>query len=97
MDDIQTEYLRCVSENICIRLVCASCVWTVLRCVFCVSVGIYIQTACMFGKCLMWYESFIHSIDMCLDYSIEVYASNTLNAYFLHFHIYESCVVCVLD
>jgi hypothetical protein len=39
-------------------------------CVFCVSVGICIRIACMFGKCIMGYEYFIYSIDMCLDVSI---------------------------
>jgi hypothetical protein len=45
-------------------------VWIVMRCVFYVSVGIYIQIACMFGKCIMGYDYFIYSIDMCLDVSI---------------------------
>ena len=42
-------------------------VWIVLRCVFYVSVGIYIHIACMFGKCIMGYECFIYSKDMCLE------------------------------
>jgi hypothetical protein len=45
-------------------------VWIVWRCVFYVSVGIYIHIACMFGKCIMGYEHFIYIIDMCLDVSI---------------------------
>ncbi len=44
--------------------------WIVLWCVFDVSVGIYIHIAFMFGKCIMGYEYFIYSIDMCLGFSI---------------------------
>ncbi len=44
--------------------------WIVLRCVFYVCVGIYIHIASMFGKCIMGYDYFIYSIDMCLDVSI---------------------------
>ena len=44
--------------------------WIALRCVFYVSVGMYIHIACMFDKCIMGYEYFIYSIDMCLDFSI---------------------------
>ncbi len=47
-----------------------ACVWIALRCVFYVSVGKYIHIACMFGKCIMGYEYFIYSIDMCFDFSI---------------------------
>ena len=45
--------------RICIRLVCASCVWIVVRCVFYVSVGIYIHIVCMFGKCIIvvWWST----------------------------------------
>ena len=46
------------------------CVEIALRCVFYLSVGIYIHIACMFGKCIMGYEYFIYRIDMCLDFSI---------------------------
>jgi hypothetical protein len=45
-------------------------VWIALRCVFHVRVGIYIHITCMFGKCIMGYEYFIYSIDMCSDVSI---------------------------
>jgi hypothetical protein len=45
-------------------------VWIALWCVFYVSVGIYIHMACMFGKCIMGYECFIYSIDMCSEFSI---------------------------
>jgi hypothetical protein len=72
MNDMQTECLRCVFENICFRLVCASDVWIALRCVFYVSVGISTHIACMFGKCLMGYGCFIYSIDMCLDFSVSI-------------------------
>ncbi len=36
--------------------------WIVLRCVFHVSVGIYIDIAWMFGKCIMGYEYFIYML-----------------------------------
>ena len=45
-------------------------VWIALRCVFYFSVGMCILMACMFDKCIMGYEYFIHSIDMFLDISI---------------------------
>jgi hypothetical protein len=70
MNDRQTACLRCVFYKIFIRLVCASCDSIALRCVFYVSVGIYIHIACMYGKCIMGYEYFIYRIDMCLDVSI---------------------------
>jgi hypothetical protein len=38
--------------------------------VFYVSVGISLHIACMFDKCIMGYEYFIYSTDMCLDISI---------------------------
>ena len=93
-------------ENICLRLVCASCVLIVLSCVFYVSVGISIHIACMFGRCIMGYECFIYSIDLCFPFGpgffckksetfpYEVYARDTLNAYSLHLHIYDRCGVC---
>ena len=66
-----TPVLRCVFENMCVRFVFTSCVDRIaLRCVFHVSVGIYINIACMFGTCIMGYEYLIYSIDMCLDFSI---------------------------
>ncbi len=40
--------------------------WIALRCVFCVRAGIYIHIVWMFGKCLMGYEYFMYSIDMCV-------------------------------
>jgi hypothetical protein len=60
----------CVLEYMHSTCLCIICVEIALSCVFCVRVGICIRIACMFGKCLMGYESFIDSIDMCLDVSI---------------------------
>jgi hypothetical protein len=51
--------------SICFYVVCGSYCG-----VFYVSVGIYIHIACMFGKCIMGYEYFIYSTDMCLALSI---------------------------
>ena len=52
-------------RSICFYVVCGSYCG-----VFDASVGIYIHMACMFGTCIMGYEYFIYSIDMCLDLSI---------------------------
>jgi hypothetical protein len=41
-------------------------VWIVLFVCF-MSVWEYIHIVCMFGKCIMGYDYFIYSIDMCLD------------------------------
>ena len=30
----------------------------------------YVHIACMFGKCIMGYEYFIDSIDICFDFSL---------------------------
>jgi hypothetical protein len=60
----------CVLEYMHSTCLCIMCVEIALRCVFCVRVGIYIHIACMFGKCIMGYEYFIYSMDMCLDFVI---------------------------
>jgi hypothetical protein len=70
---IEVCVLECM-RSICFRMYAFDLflrrVWIVLRCVFYVRVGIYIHIACMFGKCIMGYEYFIYSIDMCGDVSI---------------------------
>jgi hypothetical protein len=61
-------------SGVCLRLYAFDLflrrVWIELSCAFGVSVGIYIHIACMFGKCIMGYEYFMYSIEMCLDFSI---------------------------
>jgi hypothetical protein len=83
-----------VFENICIRLVCASCVWIVLCCVLCVSVAICIRIACMFGKCIMGlsYLQHRHVFRLWL-FHIKCMPA-TLNACSLHLRIYAHCGVC---
>ena len=46
------------------------CVDRIEACVLWYGVGIYVHFFCIFGKCIMGYEYFIYSIDMCLALSI---------------------------
>ena len=59
----------CVLEDMHSTCLCIMCFDRIEVCV-CVSVGISLHIACMFGKCIMGYEYLIYSIDMCLDFSI---------------------------
>ena len=56
--------------------------------VFCVSVGVYIHIACMFGKwIIVWGTTryFIYNIDMCLDeVSTHLYSTDTLTRAHTH-------------
>ncbi len=42
----------------------------IFKCIFLAFAYLFRIFAFMFGKCLMGYEYFIYSIDMCLDFSI---------------------------
>ncbi len=95
MDYIEREYFQvCVLEYMHLTCLCIMCVDRIDECIY-VSVGIYIHIACMLGKCILGYEYFIYSKTCFLTFPYEVYASNTLNAYSLHVHVYDRCGVCV--
>jgi hypothetical protein len=62
-------------------------VWIVLRCVFYVSVGIYIHIACMFGKCIMGLSG-VRVLQLQHRHVFRLFhlkcMPGTLNAYSLH-------------